>query len=133
MQWSYDLLTLDERIVFDHLAVFVGAFDGAAVEEVCTGTPVDHTDVPDLVASLVDKSMVVVDRTGAHARFSLLETLRHFVFTRLRDRGDLDGARTRHLSHYANVAEQCQRLYEGNSTWPAQRPSGTSGTTSGLP
>ena len=115
MQWSYDLLTLDERMVFNHLSVFAGAFDVVAVEEVCTGTSVDHTDVADVIASLVDKSMVVVDRTGAHARFSLLETLRHFAFTRLRDHGDLDGARTRHLSHFVNRAEHCQRLYEGNS------------------
>jgi predicted ATPase len=53
VDWSYQLLTGDERVLFDRLSVFAGSFDISAVEAVCAGLPLDEVDVFDLVASLV--------------------------------------------------------------------------------
>src|SRR5262249_20675619 len=65
VQWSYDLLTEDERVLFNRLAVFRGTFDLAAVEAICSGGAVDERDVLDLLDRLVDKSMVLTfDRGG---------------------------------------------------------------------
>ena len=65
MGWSYQLLLDEERIVFDRLSVFAGGFDVTAAEEVCAGASVAKDDVLDLLASLVDKSMVVAERAPA--------------------------------------------------------------------
>jgi predicted ATPase len=70
--WSYQLLSEPERAVFDRLSVFAGGFDPAAAEAVCAGAAVDRDDVDDLFAGLVDKSLVVVDRTDRSARYRLL-------------------------------------------------------------
>ena len=70
LQWSHDLLTDAERTLFDRLGVFAGTFDVSAVERVCADDEVvDELDVIDLVASLVDKSMVIADRSGPSMRY----------------------------------------------------------------
>ena len=77
VRWSYELLSVPEQMLFCRLAVFPSSFGLEAVEEVCSGDGVDASSVADLLASLVDRSMVVA--SGAVAdRFHLLETLREF-------------------------------------------------------
>ena len=102
--WSYQLLLDEERIVFDRLSVFAGGFDMAAAEDVCAEAGVAHDDVLDLLASLVDKSMVVAERTPGGSRYRLLETLREYGEERLADRGEVESTRDRHLRRYVDVA-----------------------------
>ena len=61
--WSYDLLSENEKLLFERLGVFVGGFDLAAAEAVCGADPLLPEDVLDLVMSLVDKSLVMVRDT----------------------------------------------------------------------
>jgi predicted ATPase/class 3 adenylate cyclase len=110
VDWSYQLLTSDERRLFDRLSVFAGGFDLRAVERVCTAPPLDATEMFDALASLVDKSMVVADRSVDGTRYRLLETLRQFAAERLAA-DDADGLRERHLRHYLDVAGECARLW----------------------
>ena len=68
VSWSYQLLTEDERLLFDRTSVFAGGFDLRAAEQVCGFDPIDDVDTLDLVSSLVDKSMIVArPRRGGHA------------------------------------------------------------------
>ncbi len=78
VSWSYQLLTEDERLLFDRASVFAGGFDLRAAETVCGFDPIDSVDVIDLVSSLVDKSMIVADRSAFGMRYRLLETLRQY-------------------------------------------------------
>jgi predicted ATPase/class 3 adenylate cyclase len=111
MDWSYQLLADDERFLFDRLSVFAGTFDLAAIEAICAAPPLDEPDVLELVASLVDKSMVVADRGVDGTRYRLLETLRQFAAERLTAAGDADKLRERHLRHYLHVAVETRRLW----------------------
>lgn len=79
LDWSYDLLELDERTLFDRLSVFGGTFDLDAAEQICSADPLDRYDVIDLMASLVDKSLVTVLRAGGSTRYRLLETVRQYA------------------------------------------------------
>ena len=84
--WSYDLLTDDERAVFDVLSVFVDGASLEAVEAVVTPEVADPFEVPELIDGLVRKSMIVVDPDDA-SRYLLLETLRQFGLEQLAERG----------------------------------------------
>jgi predicted ATPase/DNA-binding SARP family transcriptional activator len=105
IEWSYELLTPVEQDVFRQLTTFVGGFDLAAAEGVCAPAGTTHS-VVDLVANLVDKSMVqVVDLEDA--RYRILETLREFGFEKLRACDQADEIGARHTAWYLDVAEQC--------------------------
>jgi predicted ATPase len=113
--WSHDLLTEQERLLFDRLSVFAGGFDLEAVEAVCADERIDGVQVADMVAALVDKSMVVADRSGTHARYRVLETLRQFGEEQLTHVDDVITLGDRHLAHYAAVAEMACARYEGRA------------------
>ena len=103
--WSYQLLSDDERLLFDRLAVFAPGFDRAATEAVCAGDEFDPFDIDDHLGALVDKSMLVADRSSSRTRYRLLETLREFASARLAERGsDATDLQARHAQHYLNVA-----------------------------
>ena len=114
VEWSYRLLTGEQRLLFDRLSVFAGSFDLDAVETVCGTDPIEAGDVFDLLSSLVDKSLLHVDTSGPDARYRLLETLRLFAAARLTERG-LDGdGRNRHLAHFTEVARIARGHFEGS-------------------
>ena len=70
VSWSYQLLSVEERLVFDRASIFAGSFDLAAAEYVCAGGDVGPFDVVDLLGSLVGKSMISASRTRGSARFA---------------------------------------------------------------
>ena len=74
VDWSYRLLTDPERVLLQRLSVFRGSWTLDAVQAVAGGEPLNPAAVVDLLGRLVDRSLVVVDRTGA--RYHLLETIR---------------------------------------------------------
>ena len=113
VQWSHQLLTGQERALFDRLAVFAGGFDLDSAEAVCTNDTIDPLDVRDLLAALVDKSMVEADRHGPHTRYRLLETLRQYGEECLAEDGTLAPLRDRHLDHYVATARTASRQAEG--------------------
>lgn len=104
IDWSYDLLSEKERILFRRLAVFAGGWTLEGAEGVATGGALDRTSVLDLLVDLVDKSLVVVEAEGA--RYGLLETVRQYAEERLRESGETKEVRERHLDFYVALAEK---------------------------
>lgn len=109
VSWSYQLLGEPARVLFARSSVFHGTFDLAAAEAVCAGTVIDADDVIDLVAELVDKSIVTADRTAGGTRYRLLETLRQYGEERLDDIGEAAAIRSAHLLYYADLAGRLHR------------------------
>jgi predicted ATPase len=100
--WSYDLLDEPARRFYEVLSVFSGGFTLDAAEAVAEA----GEDVEELLASLVDASMVTTESslvTGV--RFGMLETLRDFAAEQLETRGGRDEAARRHLHYFVDVAE----------------------------
>ncbi len=83
LDWSYELLTLDEQTLLSRLSVFAGGFTLEAAETVGAGPPVDALAVFDVLRRLVDKSLVVADEVGPAVRFRLLETVRVYAREKL--------------------------------------------------
>ena len=107
IDWSYDLLSPQERIVFDRLSVFAGGWTLEAAEAVASGGDVAEWQVLDLLAALVGKSLVQADVIHGSTRYRLLETLRAYAAERLAQRGGagLREARSAHLDHYLALVE----------------------------
>jgi predicted ATPase/DNA-binding SARP family transcriptional activator len=102
VEWSYDLLADDQRLVLRRLGVFSGGFGIDAAEAVAAGDDLDPRDVLPLILDLVEKSLVARDEDGR--RYQLLETLREFAVRRLATEGDAEDTRRRHLSWYLAFA-----------------------------
>jgi len=104
VEWSFELLDVRERAVFERLAVFAGSFDGAAARVVVTSDEVAEWDVINAVDSLVRKSLLIADDdAGGGTRYRMLETLRQYARDRLDDDGDTDAWRRRHAEYFADL------------------------------
>jgi predicted ATPase/class 3 adenylate cyclase/DNA-binding NarL/FixJ family response regulator len=104
VDWSHALLTEPERVLFRRLAVFMGGLDIAAAQAVAGGGDIERHQVIDLMALLVDKSLVTAEHTNGPTRYGLLETMRQYALEKLGESGDADVVRTRHRDHYSALA-----------------------------
>ncbi|HTT52560.1 MAG TPA: BTAD domain-containing putative transcriptional regulator [Streptosporangiaceae bacterium] len=111
VDWSWDLLGDDERTVLRRLAVFSGGASPAAAEAVCALAG-DSAQIIDLVAALVDKSLVTA--TGeADVRYHLLETVRAYAADRLAEAGERDQVQAVHADYFLALAEQAEPQLRG--------------------
>ncbi|WP_155058057.1 AfsR/SARP family transcriptional regulator [Streptomyces blattellae] len=104
VDWSYDLCTQQERLLWSRLSVFAGGFDLEAAEAVCGGEGIAREEVLNLLAGLVNKSIVAVNSSGDRARYSLLETIRQYGQQRLDEQDCATKLRLRHSDHYRAMA-----------------------------
>jgi predicted ATPase/DNA-binding XRE family transcriptional regulator len=101
VDWSCQLLSDDERRLFDWLSVFSGGFDLEAVEALWGGP------VLDLLTALVDRSLVEAEPGDDNAmRYRVLEVLRQYGRTKLEERGDEHEAHLRHLEYHLGLAQR---------------------------
>jgi predicted ATPase/class 3 adenylate cyclase len=114
VEWSYQLLDDQERLVFDRLGVFAGTFDAPAAVMVAGGDDLDGWGISDALSSLVAKSMLVPE-TGPDGttRYGMLETLRQFARERLDGGGDTDRWRRAAAEHYATAARDAGQGFVG--------------------
>ena len=104
VQWSYELLDDDERVVLNRCAVFAGGFDLPGAIEVAGAGDIDEYQMLDLLDSLVRKSLLTVGREHGHTRYTMLETIRQFAEDQLAAAGESVPVRDRHARHFADAA-----------------------------
>jgi len=104
--WSFDLCSPREQLMWARLSVFSGGFDLEAAEEVCSGDEIAREDVLNLVAGLVNKSIIVRKPTTEHtpAWYQMLETIRQYGAERLAELDQTQPLRLRHRDHYRALA-----------------------------
>jgi predicted ATPase/DNA-binding SARP family transcriptional activator len=106
IDWSYRLLSEPARVLLQRLSVFSGGCGIEAVESVCAGDGIGELEVLDLLAELVDQSLVHMREHGGVARYSLLEIVRQFAHEALAaDPPSEARARGRHAAYFAQMAE----------------------------
>jgi predicted ATPase/class 3 adenylate cyclase len=102
IDWSHDLLTAPEAILFRRIAVFVGGCTLEAAEDVGADGALARDLVLDTLGSLVDKSLVVLE--AASGRYRLLETVREYAAEKLEASGDSADTRRRHFNFFVAFA-----------------------------
>jgi predicted ATPase/class 3 adenylate cyclase len=97
IDWSHDLLDERERELFRRLGIFVNGFTLEGAVAVGSGAELDELDVFDVLASLVDKSLVLAEPHGDALRYRLLESTRAYALEKLGDASERDLSAGRHL------------------------------------
>jgi predicted ATPase len=132
VEWSYELLTEEEKQLFRRLAVFAGGFTFESAEAVVGGqatvaageetinekaaTDVERQmiDVLDSITSLVDKSLLVAkEQAGGNVRFRMLEVVREYALDRLEAGGESEAMRHNHAAHFLAFAEEAEPQLQG--------------------
>jgi len=116
IDWSYELLDDAERRLLNRLSVFAGGFTLAAAESVAAGDGIEASEVFELLAGLVARSLVLADTEGAQARYHLLETIRQYAEERLAETGETTRLRDSHARFFAALIEEAA----AGLTTPAQ-------------
>jgi predicted ATPase/DNA-binding SARP family transcriptional activator len=120
MDWSHDLLTEPERVLFRRLSVFAGGFTLEAAEAVCASEVavsliLAPTDILDLLTHLVDKSLVMAEQQNGESRYRLLETIRQYAAEKMIEAGEKGSICDQHLRFFLRLAEVAERkLQESN-------------------
>ena len=113
IDWSYSLLSQEEKQVFSGLAVFSGSFTPAAVEALFAGQ-LPEGSASGLVSSLIDKSLVQQTwEAGSEPRFYMLFTIKQFALQRLQEMGMETSLRQAHLVYFLDRVEQADREFHG--------------------
>jgi predicted ATPase/transcriptional regulator with XRE-family HTH domain len=106
--WSYDLLSAEERRLFRELSVFVGSWSFEAAQAICP-----DLDVLNLLTQLVNKSLAMVDERAQGTRYRFLETIHQYGREKLLASGEVEQVRDRHLDFFLCFAEQVEPKLRG--------------------
>jgi predicted ATPase/DNA-binding XRE family transcriptional regulator len=115
IDWSHDLLSPEERSLFCRFAIFAGGFSLEAAGAICSDEAIDSWRVFEVLASLVDKSLVVSEPTGSAQRYHLLDSMRAYALEKLPG-DDIPRVSRRHAEYYTGIAEGAQAEFELKST-----------------
>ncbi|HSH21959.1 MAG TPA: tetratricopeptide repeat protein, partial [Candidatus Caenarcaniphilales bacterium] len=111
LDWSYELLSDEERASLARLSVFAGGFTVEAAEAVCSTGELDGADTLDLLARLVDKSLVLADEEIEEGRYRLLETVRQYAQDKLIESGEAESVHRLHRDWYLALAASARPAF----------------------
>jgi predicted ATPase/Tfp pilus assembly protein PilF len=109
IDWSYDLLTEEEKILWGRLSVFSGGWTLEAAEEVCEDEVTGKNKIVDLLSQLTEKSIVIYDESKE--RYKMLESMKQYGIEKLSDK---NGMFLRHLNYYLELSENAEPELNGN-------------------
>ncbi|MEP6670875.1 MAG: adenylate/guanylate cyclase domain-containing protein [Chthoniobacter sp.] len=114
IDWSHDLLSEPERVLFRRLSVFARGRTLESIEAICSDATLETWGIVDLLTQLVDKSLVYVEKepvTGA--RYFMLESIWDYANEKLVNAGEADTFRVRHLDYFMAYAEKISPQLRG--------------------
>ena len=122
VDWSYELLTEPEQILLRRLSVFAG-WNLEMAEQICADGAIGAGQVLDLLAALIDKSLVTLDaELDGDARYRLLDTIREYAAGRLAASGEEAAIRLLHRDYMLRLVESAvaRAFLRGDPPWPAR-------------
>jgi non-specific serine/threonine protein kinase len=113
VDWSYDLLTEQEKMLLARFSVFAGGWTLEAAEQVCSGAGIEAWEALDLLTGLLDKSLVLVEEEKGDTRYRMLETIRQYGTDKLESFGAVVQVRDRHRDYFLAFAEEATPKLQG--------------------
>jgi len=113
VDWSYEMLSEQEKKLLNRVSVFAGGFSLETAEAVCAWNGLEPFDVLDTLGPLLDKSLVVPNEAEDSPRYSLLETIRDYAAERLKEAGETAAQDSKHAFHFFKVALQAEPELQG--------------------
>ncbi len=105
IDWSYDLLSPAEQALFRRLSVFVDGWTLEAAEVVCSNDSIKSESVLDLLAKLINKSLILAQVELGKTRYRMLETIRQYASEKLLGARESELLRDKHLDYFLNFVE----------------------------
>ncbi len=106
IEWSYSLLSEQERTLFRRLCVFAGSWTLEAVENICADSEIEEEHVLELLSHLIDKSLLHTQERNGVVRYWMLQLIQQFGQEKLEAGDEAANIRTRHRDWYLWLAEQ---------------------------
>ena len=114
IDWSYNLLSPKEQLLFQRLSIFHGGCTISVVERVCADNGIEPYEVLDLISSLVNKSLLVAQTSGVNeARYTLLETIREYASEKLDSSNEREQIYRKHLDVYLALTAEAEPKLQG--------------------
>ncbi|WP_460349741.1 ATP-binding protein [Actinoallomurus acanthiterrae] len=113
IDWSHEQCSREEQILWARLSVFAGSCDLEAAQEVCAGGEIAEEDVLDLLAELLDKSILTREESAGVVRYRMLETIRQYGHIRLTESGQLKATRLSFRDYYTRKSRHLEREWLG--------------------
>ena len=109
INWSYQMLSEEERVLLRRFSVFSGGWTLDASEAICSGYPLLARSVIDLLLQLVNKSLVIVEQDLNHGiRYYLLNAIWEFAYEKLVEADEEENIRNHHLAYFLARAETAE-------------------------
>ena len=116
IDWSYNLLSKEEKTLLNRVAVFAGGWTVDVAEQVCALGGDESWELLDRVTSLVDKSLVAPDLSAAVDRYRLLDSTREYVLERLTECGERDRIARKHAEVFLSIARRADEDWHSTAT-----------------
>lgn len=111
IDWSYDLLSENEKKLWKRLCVFSGEFTLQSAEKVCSDELLDEFEIIDILESLVEKSIAMnVEKMD---RFKLLDSMWYYGRKKLEEEDELQKIQTNHLNYYLQLSNEAETKFRG--------------------
>lgn len=115
IDWSYNLLSEKEKILWSRLTVFSGGWTLESAEEICSDEKTGSYEILDLLGQLSQKSIISFNETNE--RYSMLETMKQYGEIKLEDSGELTAIKLKHLEYYSSLADRTKNLKISSPEW----------------
>jgi len=112
IDWSYDLLTEKEKILWSRLSVFTGGWTLESAEEIFTDSNITGEEIIDLLSQLADKSIIIYNTEKN--RYMMLETLKQYGSEKLKDSGEEKIYRSKHLKYFNEFSKEAELKLNGS-------------------
>ena len=109
IDWSHDLLSEPERVLWRRLSIFAGGWSLKAAESICGNEGIETHEILDLLTQLLNKSLVIVEhKQGQETRYHMLESIRQYAREKLWAAGEGELMQQRHLAYFVELAERAE-------------------------
>jgi predicted ATPase/DNA-binding XRE family transcriptional regulator len=113
LDWSHELLSEEERVLFRRLSVFIGGFSLEAAEAVGASGRIFAKNVLEILGHLVEQSLVVAqpDQKGSGVRYGMLEPVMQYALEKLQESREAEETKRRHFAYFLGLAEEAEQIY----------------------